>query len=185
MQFQNLVGQKFNKLTVIKYLGQVQSGQSQWLCECDCPERKQHIAIGSHLKTNNVKSCGCLAKGEARRQASLIHGGVGTPEYDSYNGAKKRCNPSRKDDFPDHAGRGIEFRFAGFEEFLAEVGPRPEPKFDYSLDRINNNGHYEKGNVQWATKKEQAWNRRCTRCEARNNVLELSKGLGRLLTLLS
>lgn len=180
MQFQDLTGKKFHKLTVIKYLGQVRTGQSQWLCECDCQDKTKHIAIGSHLKTGNVKSCGCLAKGENRRKASLLHGGVGTPEYESFNAAKKRCNPERKEKFPDHAGRGIEFRFDSFAEFLEEVGPRPEPKFDYSLDRIDNNGNYEKGNVKWATKKEQAWNRRCNRCEARNNVLELSRALAAL-----
>lgn len=175
MKFQNLVGQKFNKLEVKQYLGQVKSGQSRWLCLCDCGNT--HEAIGSHLKTGNIKSCGCLNTGEARSRASTIHGGYNTPEYTSYHSAKKRCNPKFVAKYADWSGRGIEFRFTSFEEFLEEVGPRPEPKHLYSLDRFpNNDGHYEKGNVRWATKKQQALNRRCDRCTvllARIKELEL------------
>lgn len=179
MKFQDLVGQKFGKLTVIKYLGQVRTGQSNWLCQCDCPEQNLHKAIGSHLKTGNVQSCGCLAKGEARRKASTTHGMSFTSEWNSFHLAKKRCNPKFKEKYPRHAGRGIEFRFDSFEEFYAELGPKPVPKVDYTCDRWpNNDGHYEPGNVRWATKKQQAGNRRCEHCDRRNNVLELSKALG-------
>lgn len=45
-----------------------------------------------------------------------------------------------------------------FSEFLAHIGPRPGP--DYSVDRINNDGDYEPGNVRWATRSEQMRNRR-------------------------
>lgn len=157
-------------LTFRKFEGRNKGGQALWLCECECGNLK--IVQAHHVKSGNVQSCGCIAKGEARRQASLKHGGVGTPEYESFNAAKKRCNPLRKDKFPDHAGRGIEFRFNSFEEFLAEVGSRPEPKFDYSLDRIDNDGHYEPGNVKWATKKQQARNRRCDNCTVLRKKIE-------------
>lgn len=50
----------------------------------------------------------------------------------------------------------VEFRFASFDEFFAELGPRPE---GCSVDRINPLGHYEPGNVRWATVLEQAANR--------------------------
>ena len=184
MKFQDLAGQKFGKLTVIKYLGQVKSGQSKWLCQCDCPEQNLHEAIGSHLKSGNIKSCGCLNKGEARRKASTRHGMSFTPEWNSYHSAKKRCKPEQAKNYPDHAGKGIEFRFNSFEEFFAEVGFRPEPKFDYSLDRWPDPyGHYAPGNVRWATKEQQALNRACEHCLRRNNVLELSKGLALLVNL--
>jgi hypothetical protein len=88
-----------------------------------------------------------------------------TPEWTSFHAAKKRCKPEFKAKYPDYGGRGIEFRFKSFEEFFAEVGPRPEPKFKYSLERIDNDGHYESGNVRWATKKQQARNRRCDKCQ--------------------
>lgn len=45
--------------------------------------------------------------------------------------------------------------------FLADVGPRPSA--DHSIDRIDNNGHYEPGNVKWSTPTEQCSNRRSSR----------------------
>jgi len=165
MKFQNLVGQKFNLLTVREYVGKNGIGQSRWQCQCDCG--KYHDALAHHLKSGSVKSCGCLNTGDARREASTTHGMSTTPEWNSYHAAKKRCNPqfAHVQNNADWSGRGIEFRFTSFEEFFAEVGPRPEPKHLYSLDRFpNNDGHYEKGNVRWATKKQQALNRRCDRC---------------------
>ena len=164
MIFQDLTGQRFNKLVVLKYIGKVKSGQSRWLCKCDCGN--EHEAIGSHLKRENIKSCGCLLTTEERSKSHIRHGWSNTPEWNSYHAAKKRCNPAFAEYNPRHAGRGIEFRFNSFEEFIEEVGPRPEPKFDYSLDRYpNNDGHYEKGNVRWATRFTQAGNRRCDRCQ--------------------
>jgi hypothetical protein len=163
MQFQDLTGQTFYKLTVLSYVGKGNYGQSKWLCKCECGNDK--IAFAHHFKTGSVQSCGCIAKGEQRRLASQTHGWTGTPEYESYNAAKKRCNPKRAVEFPAHAGRGIEFLFTDFNQFINEIGPRPEPKFNYSLERINNDGNYEPGNVKWATKKEQARNRRCDNCE--------------------
>jgi len=62
--------------------------------------------------------------------------------------------------YPDYGGRGIEFRFTSFEAFYAEVGPKPVPKSNYSIDRIEVNGHYEPGNIRWTTAKTQRHNRR-------------------------
>lgn len=129
MKFQDLTGRTFNKLTVVKYLGQVRTGQSRWLCRCDCGNPKLHEALGSHLKAGGIQSCGCLSSTEARRKANTRHGMAYTPEWNSFHAAKKRCKPEQAEKYPDHAGRGIEFRFSGFEDFYAAVGPRPEPKF--------------------------------------------------------
>jgi hypothetical protein len=70
--------------------------------------------------------------------------------------AKRRCKNGK--DFANYGGRGIEFRFTGFEQFYAELGPRPSP--EHSLDRIDNDGHYEPGNVRWATQSQQQKNKR-------------------------
>jgi len=83
--------------------------------------------------------------------------GKRTPEYQAYAGAKHRCtNPNNKE-FPHYGGRGIRFRFTSFEQFFATLGPRPR---EMSLDRINNNGNYEPGNVRWASSSQQQRNRR-------------------------
>lgn len=83
-----------------------------------------------------------------------------TREQNSYYNAKQRCTNPSFYRYAEWGGRGIEFRFASFEEFLAEVGYAPE---NTSIDRINNEGHYEKGNVKWSTHKEQRANRRMTK----------------------
>jgi hypothetical protein len=81
-----------------------------------------------------------------------------SPEYRAYEDARRRCkNPNRKD-WRNYGGRGIEFRFASFVDFIKEIGIRPSN--NHSLDRINNNGHYEIGNIRWATPSEQQSNRR-------------------------
>jgi hypothetical protein len=85
-----------------------------------------------------------------------------TSEYRAYNSALQRCRNRNNPYFHKYGGRGIEFRFASYEEFMATVGPRPSDL--YSLDRINVNGHYEPGNVRWALATVQVKNRRKYSC---------------------
>lgn len=124
-----------------------------WLCQCDCGEEK--VVFGPKLKDGRQKSCGCW---RADHPGGLIHGLAKTPEHRSYMYARTRCNNPNTKSYKYYGGRGIQFRFASFEEFLAELGPKPSPR--HSVDRINNNGHYEKGNVRWATAAEQNANKR-------------------------
>jgi len=79
-----------------------------------------------------------------------------------YIGAKARCERHTTPKFKDYGGRGIQFLFTSFEEFYKELGNRPKGK---SLERINNDGNYEPGNVCWATPREQAANRRTKRLD--------------------
>lgn len=80
-----------------------------------------------------------------------------TPEYRAYSSAKYRCTNPNSPCWKDYGGRGIEFRFHSFAQFLGEVGKRPEGK---TLDRKDNNGNYEPGNVRWATPSQQRTNQR-------------------------
>ena len=72
-----------------------------------------------------------------------------------------RCYKAHVREYPNYGGRGIrvcdEWR-KSFESFYAHVGPRPSLK--YSIDRIDNDGHYEPGNVRWATRSQQNSNTR-------------------------
>ena len=79
-------------------------------------------------------------------------------EHQAWDDIKKRClNPNCKD-FKNYGARGILCMFSSFEEFIADVGPRPDNR--YSISRIDNGGHYEPGNLCWDTKVPQNRNRR-------------------------
>ena len=72
----------------------------------------------------------------------------------------KRCYNANYQSYSYYGGRGIKVcrRWHSFENFLADMGERP---LGTTLDRWpNGNGMYEAGNVRWASKKEQAQNRR-------------------------
>lgn len=74
--------------------------------------------------------------------------------YKSYTKAKRRVEENHK-----NAYAHVKFNFNSYEEFLTELGPRPD---GMTLDRIDPNGNYEPGNVRWVTMQEQARNRRST-----------------------
>lgn len=72
---------------------------------------------------------------------------------------RSRCRCKTAVQYPYYGGRGITIcdRWESFENFYADVGPKPAP--DYTLDRIDPNGNYEPGNVRWATRETQSRNR--------------------------
>lgn len=84
-------------------------------------------------------------------------------EYRTWRGLFLRCHTESGKRDPRYGGRGIEVHADwhgpdGFQRFLAHVGPKPHPAMQ--IDRIDNDGHYEPGNVQWITRSQNCRNRR-------------------------
>lgn len=77
------------------------------------------------------------------------------PEYRAWENMKKRCYYPMQDGYERYGGRGIRVSsrwLASFSNFYEDMGPKPTPQ--HQLDRIDNNGHYQLGNCQWATPTE-------------------------------
>jgi hypothetical protein len=159
----DLTNEIFGRLTVKMRLPNDKYRRAVWLCDCSCG--KQHVATSQVLLSGNTQSCGCLVVDTAKR-VNTTHGatanGQKTPEYQAYINAKRRCVDPNTQSYARYGGRGIKFLLTSFEQFLADVGPRPTPK--HSLDRRDNEGHYVVGNLKWSTKVEQANNRRPPQC---------------------
>lgn len=86
-------------------------------------------------------------------------------EWTAYHQAKFRCLNQDCPGYENWGGRGIQFKFDSFQQFFKCIGPKPSYEKTsggrpvYTLDRKNNDGHYEPGNVRWATWLQQANNR--------------------------
>ena len=165
--FKDMSGLKFTRLTVISRAESDKNGNARWHCQCDCGTRT--ITSGFTLRNGEAKSCGCLTT-EQMVERNTKHSKAGTSEYMIWAHMIQRCTNQKHEHYHNYGGRGIRVCdkwAASFEAFFADVGPRPSSR--HSIDRINNDGDYEPGNVRWATRREQATNRR-------NNLIVEYKG---------
>lgn len=99
-----------------------------------------------------------------KRRSPEFHGLSKHPLYKTWTQIKRRCYTHQAREYPIYGGRGIKMcdcwrkSFVAFLDYIeVNIGPRPTPR--HTIDRINNDLHYEPNNIRWATKAEQAHNR--------------------------
>jgi hypothetical protein len=157
----DLVGLRFGALVVKSYYG-VLSNRKSWFCECDCGV--SCVKPGSHLVAGNIQSCGCK-QFDGMRAARLKNGARRSDDaelrkfYAAWGGMKARCSNPKHKDYRYYGERGISVcdRWAEFENFKADMWPRPDRK---TLDRIDPDLGYSPENCRWATHQEQRLNQR-------------------------
>jgi hypothetical protein len=152
----NLEGKRFGRL-VVQTRAESKNGKTAWRCLCDCGQTK--VITGSQLRTGRTRSCGCLALEVLKRprKHGQSHRGRHTRAYRIWRSLFKRCYSPGFRYYYRYGGRGIEVdpRWFNFLNFYADMGDCPEDK---TLERVNNNRNYWKGNCVWATQKQQARN---------------------------
>jgi hypothetical protein len=170
----NLTGQTLQSgVHVMSPAGVSIHGKSQWNCVCPCG--KGFVALGSELRNNHTRSCGCYSRSGTfvtkHGHRSVTKGSNRqSPMYTLWINLRERCSNPEHPHYADYGGRGISYpqSWDSFENFLADIlqtiGERPSLVAGYkrywSIDRIDNEGSYNPTNIRWANPHEQKTNQR-------------------------
>ncbi len=152
-------GRRFSRLLVLGASSKrTKSKNIHWKCVCDCGNKT--VVDGHNLRIGHTRSCGCLIP-ESIVAACKTHGLINEAEYGIWAGMIQRCYNSKRKSFKYYGGRGITVckRWRNsFENFYSDMGKRTSKI--HSIDRKRNSGNYTPANCRWATRKQQARNKR-------------------------
>ena len=164
MQNTSLVGRRFGLLVVTSLSDKRTSARCSYVhCTCDCGNTKE--ILKKSVLAGKSTSCGC--RGRAAKPYSVTHkDGSRTrlPEYTVWTTMKARCYNASSIQYKDYGGRGISICDQwrnDFAAFYRDMGPRPTRH--HSIDRIDNDGHYELANCRWTIRLVQCRNKRNTK----------------------
>lgn len=164
----DLEGRRFNRWTVLKFVGFNKHKKALWRCCCECGTVSE--VVGVNLTWGISESCGCLRTEQVSARAvkrNLKHGhavrGRFSPEYRSWVAMLGRCERPGSAHYAHakyYAAIGVkvcERWKISFQDFFADMGKKPSSR--HSLDRYPDPaGNYEPGNCRWATAKQQRAN---------------------------
>lgn len=142
------IGDKFGKWEIIQEI-KTEEKRKIFIVKCKCG----YVRTQKAIRLRFGDSTGCRSCGLKK------HGQSGSPTYSTWESMVQRCNNKNNSNFKHYGLRGIKIcdSWLNFENFLSDMGERPEGK---ELDRIDNDGNYEKINCRWITHQENLKNRK-------------------------
>lgn len=155
----DLTGQTFGRLTVLKMMWAGRTLNNAYtICRCECGNHRVVVAFSL---TSHTQSCGCLQR-ERTVASRTIHGRHKTREYRAWVNMIQRCTNSNNKNYANYGGRGITVapEWLDFKNFYADIGPCPP---GLTLERLDVDGIYCKGNCTWLSHKLQSANTRVQR----------------------
>jgi hypothetical protein len=167
----DITNKRFGNWRVIRRVQSTKHGDSRWECVClDCSSfattRGTLLRAGHYMRCLTCQPFQPKLRHFTRAQLQLrFHGdarpGRKTKEYFAWASMRQRCTNPRHRKYRYYGGRGIQICdrwLESYKHFLADVGRAPTRH--HSIDRIDNDGNYEPGNVRWATIDVQRANQR-------------------------
>lgn len=148
--------ERLGRLLTIKIVGRDKWKNIIWKCKCDCGNIVKRPA--TLLAKGHTKSCGCLRK-ERFHKLIYKHGKRQLRIYKIWALMHQRCKNPKASGYKNYGGRGITIckEWESFIVFYKDMIVGYSDKL--SIDRINNDGNYEKSNCRWATMKVQQNNK--------------------------